>query len=76
LNRPGRRSVIRPADPSAERAGREPDPEQDDALEDQRDLRARGQNLGYALATTTFPLILLWYRNRAPVKKAFGLVEE
>jgi hypothetical protein len=33
-------------------------------------------NLGYALATTAFPLILLWYRNRAPLKKAFGLAEE
>jgi hypothetical protein len=33
-------------------------------------------NLGHALATTAFPLILLWYLNRAPVKKAFGLAEE
>ena len=32
--------------------------------------------LGYALATTTFPLILLWYLNRDSVKKAFGLVDE
>ena len=33
-------------------------------------------NLGYALATTAFPLILLWYLHRAPVKRAFGLAEE
>ena len=33
-------------------------------------------NLGYAMASTAFPLLLLWYLNRAPVKKAFGLVEE
>jgi len=33
-------------------------------------------NLGYALASTAFPLILLWYLNRDSVKKAFGLVEE
>ena len=33
-------------------------------------------NLSYALATTVFPFILLWYLNRASVKKAFGIVEE
>jgi hypothetical protein len=33
-------------------------------------------NLNYALATTTFPFILLWYLNRDSVKRAFGLVEE
>jgi len=33
-------------------------------------------NLGYALATSAFPFILLWYLNRASVKRAFGLTEE
>ncbi len=33
-------------------------------------------NLGYALAATAFPFILLWYLNRASVKTAFGIVEE
>ena len=33
-------------------------------------------NLNYALASTAFPLLLLWYLNRAPVKKAFGLAED
>jgi hypothetical protein len=32
-------------------------------------------SLEYALATTTFPLILLWYLNRDSVKKAFGMQE-
>ena len=32
-------------------------------------------NLNYALAVTGFPLLLLWYLNRAPVKAAFGLSE-
>ena len=33
-------------------------------------------NLSYALAATAWPLVLLWYLNRAPVKKAFGLTDE
>jgi len=33
-------------------------------------------NLSYALASTAFPFIVLWYLNRPSVKKAFGLVEE
>ncbi len=33
-------------------------------------------NLGYALASTAFPVILLWYLNRDSVKKAFGLADE
>ena len=33
-------------------------------------------SLNYALATTTFPFILLWYLNRPSVKTAFGLVNE
>ncbi len=41
------------------------------------DLRPAGTgNLGYALATSAFPFLLLWYLNRASVKKAFGLAEE
>ncbi|HEV8402937.1 MAG TPA: hypothetical protein VGQ31_07860 [Candidatus Limnocylindrales bacterium] len=32
-------------------------------------------DVNYALATTAFPFILLWYLNREPVKKAFGLIE-
>jgi hypothetical protein len=32
-------------------------------------------SLNYALATTAFPLVLLWYLNREPVKKAFGITE-
>jgi hypothetical protein len=33
-------------------------------------------NLSYALASTAFPFLLLWYLNRQNVKRAFGLVEE
>lgn len=33
-------------------------------------------NLSYALATTVFPFLLLWYLNRASVKTAFGITEE
>jgi len=33
-------------------------------------------SLNYALATTAFPVILLWYLNRANVKAAFGLQDE
>ena len=33
-------------------------------------------NLGYALATSAFPFILLWYLNRDSTKRAFGLAEE
>jgi hypothetical protein len=33
-------------------------------------------NLSYAMATTVFPFILLWYLNRASVKTAFGIVDE
>ena len=33
-------------------------------------------SLNYALATTAFPFILLWYLNRANVKAAFGLQDE
>jgi hypothetical protein len=33
-------------------------------------------SLNYALATTAFPVILLWYMNRDSTKKAFGLAEE
>lgn len=33
-------------------------------------------NLGYALATSAFPFLLLWYLNRPSVKSAFGLAEE
>jgi hypothetical protein len=32
-------------------------------------------NLNYALAITGFPLLLLWYLNRTPVKAAFGMSE-
>ena len=32
-------------------------------------------SLNYALATGAFPLILLWYLNREPVKRAFGMTE-
>ena len=32
-------------------------------------------NLGYALATTAFPFILLWYLNRDSVKNAFGIAD-
>ena len=32
-------------------------------------------SLNYALGTAIFPLILLWYLNREPVKKAFGIIE-
>jgi hypothetical protein len=30
-------------------------------------------NLNYALATTAFPFILLWYLHRDSVKRAFGM---
>jgi hypothetical protein len=33
-------------------------------------------NLNYALASTAFPFLLLWYLNRSSVKQAFGLAEE
>ena len=33
-------------------------------------------NLGYALATSAFPFILLWYLNRDSTKRAFGLADE
>ena len=33
-------------------------------------------NLSYALASTAFPFLLLWYLNRASVKTAFGIVNE
>jgi hypothetical protein len=33
-------------------------------------------NLAYALAITGWPLLLLWYLHREPVKKAFGISEE
>ena len=33
-------------------------------------------NLGYALASTAFPVILLWYLNRDSTKRAFGLAED
>jgi hypothetical protein len=33
-------------------------------------------SLNYALATTAFPVILLWYMNRDSTKKAFGLAAE
>jgi hypothetical protein len=33
-------------------------------------------NLNYALASTAFPFLLLWYLNRTSIKKAFGLAEE
>ena len=32
-------------------------------------------SLNYALAVTGFPFILLWYLNREPVKKAFGMTD-
>ena len=32
-------------------------------------------NLSYALASTAFPFLLLWYLNRASVKQAFGITE-
>lgn len=32
-------------------------------------------SLNYALATTAFPLILLWYLNRPSVKAAFGMAD-
>ena len=32
-------------------------------------------NLGYALASTAFPFLLLWYLNRPSVKMAFGIAE-
>ena len=32
-------------------------------------------NLNQALAATAFPLVLLWYLNREPVKRAFGMTE-
>jgi hypothetical protein len=33
-------------------------------------------SLNYAMATTAFPLILLWYINRDSVKRAFGMADE
>jgi hypothetical protein len=33
-------------------------------------------SLDYALATTAFPVILLWYMNRDSTKRAFGLMDE
>jgi hypothetical protein len=33
-------------------------------------------NLSYALASTAFPFLLLWYLHRASIKRAFGLTEE
>lgn len=33
-------------------------------------------SLSYALASSAFPFLLLWYLNRASVKKAFGIAEE
>jgi hypothetical protein len=33
-------------------------------------------SLEYALATTLFPLIVIWYLNRSSVKKAFGIADE
>jgi len=33
-------------------------------------------SLNYALATTAFPFILLWYLNRSSVKTAFGIADE
>ena len=32
-------------------------------------------NLSYALASTAFPFLLLWYLNRSSVKAAFGMAE-
>jgi len=32
-------------------------------------------NLSYALASTAFPFLLLWYLNRPSVKAAFGLAD-
>ena len=32
-------------------------------------------SLNYALASTAFPFLLLWYLNRSAVKKAFGMDE-
>ena len=32
--------------------------------------------LEYALAATGWPVFALWYLNRAPVKKAFGLTDD
>jgi len=32
-------------------------------------------SLNYALGVAVFPLIALWYLNREPVKKAFGLID-
>jgi hypothetical protein len=33
-------------------------------------------NRGYALASTAFPFLLLWYLNRSSVKTAFGVTEQ
>jgi hypothetical protein len=33
-------------------------------------------SLNYAMATTAFPLILLWYMNRDTVKAAFGMSDQ
>ena len=32
-------------------------------------------SLQYAMATTFFPLLILWYLHREPIKKAFGLTD-
>ena len=32
-------------------------------------------SLNYAMATTFFPLLILWYLHREPVKKAFSLTD-
>jgi hypothetical protein len=32
-------------------------------------------SLDYAMATTFFPLLILWYLHREPIKKAFGLTD-
>jgi len=32
-------------------------------------------SLNYALASTAFPFLLLWYLNRPSIKQAFGLAE-
>ena len=33
-------------------------------------------NLGYALASTAFPFLSLWYLSRSSVKTAFRITEE
>jgi hypothetical protein len=46
------------------------------ATAERASARPTAGTLGHALATTAFPLILLWYLNRALVKTAFGLADE